>query len=382
MNLDETLYQGLVESAPDAIVVVDQAGHIVLVNAQAETLFGYSRAELLGNTMEMLLPKRFQGAHPRNRENYQAKPIARSMGSGLDLYALRKDGREFPVEISLSPLTTVGGKLTSSAIRDVSAHKKLEEALRTNNEKLREENIKAEAASQAKSRFLANMSHELRTPLNSIIGFTEIIHDGRAGAVSDDQKEYLGDVLASARHLLQLINDVLDLSKVEAGKTHFNLARVELPSLLESAASALKPEADKRSVSIVVESSPDIEGVISDGSRLRQVLYNFLSNAIKFSHNGGEVRLRALPESHGKYRLEVEDFGQGIAQEDQVKLFGEFVQLDQKSNKRHGGTGLGLSLSKKIVELLGGRVGLRSRVGEGSVFFAILPLEPRPRTEL
>ncbi|HTB21778.1 MAG TPA: HAMP domain-containing sensor histidine kinase, partial [bacterium] len=219
---------------------------------------------------------------------------------------------------------------------------------------------------------------ELRTPLNSIIGFTEIIHDGRAGAVSVEQKEFLDDVLSSARNLLQLINDILDLSKVEAGKIQVSFANVDVPALLEEAASKLRTQAQKRRIHIQVEAGPDLGEIVSDGDRLRQVLYNFISNAIKFSHEGGEVRLRALPDEAGRFRLEVEDFGIGVAEEDQARLFGEFVQLDQETNKKHGGTGLGLSLCKKIVELLGGRVGLRSRKGSGSVFFAVLPRRGRP----
>ena len=366
-DLSEALFKGLVDSAPDAVVVVDKDGHIVLVNLQAEKLFGYGREELLGQTMEMLVPQRFRGRHPGNREAYQKDPKARSMGSGLELYALNKAGQEFPVEISLSPLATEEGMLFSSAIRDVSARKKLEQ-------ELKEQMEHAEQANRMKSRFLANMSHELRTPLNSIIGFTEIIHDGKAGPVNADQKDYLGDVLASSRHLLQLINDVLDLAKIEAGKTSVTLEPVDVSSLLNQAASLLRTQAEKRRIRIQVEADPAVQGVVGDAARLRQVLYNYLSNAIKFSHEGGEVTLRSRLEGPGQYRLEVQDQGIGIAAQDRGQLFGEFLQLDADSNKKYQGTGLGLSLTKKIVEILGGSVGLESEPGRGSTFFAVLPL--------
>jgi PAS domain S-box-containing protein len=368
MKPSEALFKGLVDSAPDAVVVVDKTGRIVLVNAQAEKLFGYQREELINQTMEMLVPERFRGRHPGNREAYQHDPKTRSMGSGLDLYALNKSGEEFPVEISLSPLETENGTLISSAIRDISLRKKLERELKDQIER-------AETANVMKSRFLANMSHELRTPLNSIIGFTEIIHDGKAGPVTADQKDYLGDVLASSRHLLQLINDVLDLSKIEAGKVKVAHEAVDLGALLAEAASMLRTQAEKRRIRIAVESDPSLQGVVGDAARLRQVLYNFLSNAVKFSHEGGEVKLRSQKEGESFFRLEVQDYGIGIAAESQALLFSEFLQLDAGSNKKYQGTGLGLSLSKRLVELMGGRVGLTSGVGEGSTFYAVIPLQ-------
>jgi len=363
-RLLEAKYRNLLESTPDAIVMVNVTGRVVLVNSQAEAVFGYAREQILGQPIEMLLPARFRTAHSGHRTGFFSQPRTRAMGAGLELHARRKDGTEFPVEISLSPLETEQGTMVMSAIRDVTERKRFEKTL--------------QEANRLKSEFLANMSHELRTPLNAIIGFSEFLVDERPGPLNAKQKEYLQDILNSGRHLLQLINDVLDLSKVEAGKMELFPETFTLPQAVEEVCSIISPLASKKNITLRKEIAPAVCNVTLDQQRFKQVLYNLLSNAVKFTEDGGRVEIFAALYGANRFRLQVRDTGIGIKAEDLGKLFIEFQQLDSSFARRHEGTGLGLALTKKIVELQKGSIMVESEPSKGSTFTVDLPMIHEP----
>ncbi|WP_432383144.1 PAS domain-containing sensor histidine kinase [Duganella sp. P38] len=373
-KLVEARYDGILESMPDAIIMANAAGRIVLANRQAEELFGYPRHALRGMVLETLMPERFRGAHIKYRAGFAAQPLVRAMGSGRDLYGLRSDGVEFPVEISLSPVPSEEGALVMSAIRDISQRKQIELALH-------EKNVELAKAVATKDRFLAGMSHELRTPLNAIIGFTGTMLMKLPGPINEEQSKQLRMVQSSARHLLSLINDLLDLTRIESGKVELDVGPVPCREVIDEVLTSFMPQARSKGLALEFEPPAEELTVSSDRRAVQQILMTLLDNAIKFTNNGTVlVRLaRSVVRERCCAAISISDTGIGIGSEQRGTLFQAFSQLDGNALRQFEGTGLGLHLSRKLAALLHGEILFDSEYGKGSVFTLALPMEESER---
>jgi PAS domain S-box-containing protein len=361
------------DSALDSIISIDHQGRVIEFNPQAEKTFGYKRDNVIGQRMdELIIPPAARSQHRTAFARYLNTGKPSVIGKRVELTGMRADGSEFPVELSLTSISTTAQPMFTAYLRDLSEQKRQEEFMRRGRE-LEEQNLRIQEANRLKSEFLANMSHELRTPLNAVIGFAEVLIDGKAGALNPDQREYLNDILTSGQHLLQLINDVLDLAKIEAGKMELSPEPFSVKTAADEVCTIMRPIAAKRHVIIAIE-SPEVEDTVNlDLRKFKQVLYNLLSNAVKFSHEEGVVKLRIALAPEGQLEIQVKDSGIGIKADDLPRIFQEFEQLESGASRRFPGTGLGLALSKKIVELHHGSISVQSEFGKGSTFSFTMP---------
>jgi PAS domain S-box-containing protein len=495
----EQKFRALLESAPDAMVIADRSGRIVLLNAQAERIFGYRREELLGKSVDVLVPKRLGAQHRLHREGYARTPKPRTMGGGMELFGLRKDGTEFPAEISLSPLETEEGTWISSAIRDVSERRRVEKAARLASDRLlsavesiqgmlalwdaedhmvlcnsacrellgrssagavvgcsfvdllqdalkaglfelegqtdqefldrwlayhrspfgtldvktragqhlrvtdrrtleggivtillditddaqheaalTQARAQAESASAAKSEFLASMSHELRTPLNAILGFAQLLQRDKKAPLNDRQLERVDHVLKGGEHLLRLIDDILDLSRIEAGRVTVSSEPVGVREVLGEVRATLAPMAARFGVELQLEAPPDPTlQVIADRTRFSQILINFGSNAIKYNRAGGTATFKVLTLPSGALRIAVSDNGIGIPLAKQSRIFQPFQRAGQEAGPIEG-TGIGLAICKRLAELMSGSIDFESAPERGSEFWLDLPVHVAP----
>jgi len=496
----EDWYEQVFEAAPDAMVVVGSDEKINFVNVQTERLFGYPRGELLGKSIDMLIPARFRAGHGKHVARYFANPSSRPMGSGLELFGGRADGKEIAIEVSLSPIHTKTGTLVSAAIRDISQRKQAEAAAKlaadrlasavesvqdafalfdsddrlvlcnsvyrqllhnvsgpligksyeqildlwipdlafaddeerqrfraeriasrrepkssfdvrtidgrnlrvidrrtfeggmvktiwdlTDDVKLSEElrsaRATAESASAAKSEFLSSMSHELRTPLNAILGFAQLLRRDKKEPLSERHRERTDQILKGGEHLLRLINDILDLSRIEARAVSISAEPVSVGDVLREVRTTLEPMATRTGLSIEVAPLPsELPMVLTDRTRFSQILMNYGSNAIKYNRPGGKVKFVVSMPSPASVRVSVSDTGMGIPADKQEKLFQPFQRAGQETGPIEG-TGIGLVIVKRLAELMRGQVDFRSVAGEGSEFWVDMPIHAAPRLD-
>ena len=372
----ENRFRSVLEEAPDGIVVINEQRKIQMVNVQTEKLFGFKREEIIGKELDLLIPDRFRTIHVENEKEFMADPKPRAMGVGKELFAKRKDGSEFPIVISLSPLQREDGNpIILATIRDITEQKRISTELieaKTNAETATEI---AEHAVMAKQQFLSNMSHEIRTPMNAIIGFTKVL---TKTVLTEKQKEYLEAIKSSGDTLIVLINDILDLAKVDAGKMIFVNSPFKISHSITTILHLFEPKIEEMNLEVVKEYDARIpEVLLGDSIRLHQILINLLSNAIKFTAKGKIiVSVNLISEDDEKVKLEIKitDTGIGIPKNKIDSVFENFEQAHAITSSLYGGTGLGLAIVKQLVEKQGGTIAVKSKVGEGSTFSFTLNL--------
>ena len=368
----EATYRGLLEAAPDAIVVVDPVGTISLLNVRAEAQFGYSRDELLGQKVQTIIPEGFA-------EPLIAAALAREIGTGIELHGRRKDGAEFPMEVMISPVETTGGVLVTSAIRDLSTRKAVQARLEFQMEEIRALNAKLSATLRSENNFLANMSHEIRTPMNAIMGMT---HLALRTNPNPKQHGYLTIIDKSSRALLRILNNILDFSKIEAHEMELECVPFLLDEVLKDLNDIVGQAARAKNLPIsisVAEGTPRY--LRGDPLRLGQILNNLLGNAIKFTESGEiavRVRVEHTADEGDAFVFSVRDTGIGMTPEQIAKVFRPFNQADTSTTRTYGGTGLGLSISKQLCALMGGSLNVESEIGKGTVFTLRMKFELAP----
>jgi PAS domain S-box-containing protein len=362
--------RSLFESNIDAIMTTDPSGIITDVNKQMEVLTDCTRDELIG------APFKNYFTNPDLAEKSIKLVLREKKVTNYELTARARDGKETVVSINATTFYDRDRKLQGvfAAARDVTERKRLDQVLQEKNIELESARAAAEKTNLIKSDFLANMSHELRTPLNSVIGFSEVLQDQMFGAINEKQQEYVSNILTSGRHLLSLINDILDLSKVESGKMELELSPFSLKESLDASIIMLKEKALKGGIEIHLDLDPAADiSLVADQRKLKQILFNLLSNAVKFTPSAGTVHVSA-GRDEDFIEITVKDTGIGIREEDIPRLFQAFTQLESVYTKGFEGTGLGLALTRQLVELHGGRIWMESEFGSGSSFSFTIPI--------
>jgi PAS domain S-box-containing protein len=365
LSASELRFRSVVQSAGDAIILSDESGKILSWNHGAENSFGYSEDEIVGEPLEVLMPESYRPRHRAGFERFRVTRRSQIIGSTVELEGLKKDGTVFPIELSLASWSNGEGLMLTAIIRDISERKKTEE--------LRGAKEAAEEANDAKSSFLARMSHELRTPLHAIIGFTNLLIQNNGGNLTPQDIDFLQRILLNSKDQLQLINSVLDLSKVEAGRMDLQVERTSVETIVNEVVKQLDAEQRNADVEIILRLPPSVKPVSADRQKLKQVLMNIVDNALKFTKQGSVTIALITADDLEPIRIDVTDTGMGMPPERISEIFEPFRQLPAGArDPRSSGTGLGLSICRSLCDLMGYRLEVSSQPGRGSTFSIVL----------
>jgi two-component system, sensor histidine kinase and response regulator len=368
LEASEVRNRTLMTSLIDGLITINDTGIIETINVAACDLFGYSKLELLGKNIKILMPNPYHDEHDDYLSNYKKTGITNAIGSNTEAFGLKKDGTIFPMNLSVSEMVIGGIKKYSGIVRDDTERKNSEE-------KLIAARNKAEHAAQAKSNFLATMSHEIRTPMNGVIGMTELL---RGTQLSIEQKDIVSTISESGQSLLNIINDILELSKIEAGKIDLYYISFNLERTVYDVIRLLSFNAEQKNIELNFHYHVNCPRyIVGDAGRIRQVILNLVGNAIKFTRKGHvivEISSIKQDDIHHTLRIEIQDTGIGIDEEEKHKLFESFTQADDSTSREFGGTGLGLTICKQLVELMNGKIDVDSQLGKGSNFWFEIPV--------
>ena len=354
------LFRQLLESAPDAIVGIDREGRIAFVNAQTEKLFGYGRDELIGEHVEKLVPARYHGAHTGHRNGYFSDPRTRPMGAGLDLYGLRRDGSEFPAEISLSSIETEDGLLATAAIRDITDRKNAERDLARHAAELQRSNVEL-------SQYAYVASHDLQEPLRMVVTYTDRLGEHLEGRLDPRAREWAKYVVEGASRMQSLIEGLLEFSRVRPEEAEF--VEVDCEVVLRRALANLQAAVHERRATVTHDPLPTIS---ADAVQLLQLFQNLVGNALKFCADHPPVVHVGCARENDHWHFSVRDNGIGIDEHDSERIFVLFQRLHSKD--AYAGAGIGLALCKKIVDAHHGRIWVQSKPGAGATFHWLLPV--------
>jgi PAS domain S-box-containing protein len=386
----EDRFRSLAQNAVEPIITIDTHDHIIFANRAAEVVFGYSGEELLGIPFSSLIPERLRRRHHAAIERYLRTGKRNIPWDGIELPGLRRDGTEVLLEITFGEFVSGGRRFFTGIMRDVTQRKRMDEERRLLLERERVARAEAEAANRAKSEFLATMSHEIRTPINAVIGYASLLGEEINGPLNEAQSVQLERIKASSRHLLALIDDILDLAKVEAGRMKIQYERCEVGHAVTDALSLIRKQAEDRELELRNQCVEQTKlAFIGDSDRVRQILVNLLTNATKFTAPGGAItvqcgatrapRDRAVLVGVGPWTyIRIEDTGIGISPRDQERIFRPFVQAEAGLTRTRGGTGLGLTISRELARMMDGDLTVESTPGVGSSFTLWLPQDGQP----